>query len=197
MSHSASSSAASQRASHAAVTGASGSGEPKERPVTVTGAGGSGEPKERRVAVTGAGGSGEPKERRVAVTGAGGSGEPKERRVAVTGAGGSGEPKERRVAVTGGGSGEPKERRVTMTGPAPAVMGGVTAVLLSFAITSFVLGRPGCQVSGWRRTGSPLVLGLRPVAPAHHCWPVGPRLWFVSRSRNSGRPQGRSHERRR
>ena len=29
---------------------------------------------------------------------------------------------------------------MTMTGPAAAVTGGVTAVLLSFAITSFVLG---------------------------------------------------------
>src|SRR5271166_3686766 len=102
MCHSASSSAASQRASHAAVTvtGASGSGEPKERPVTVTGA--SGEPKERRVTVTGA--SGEPKERRVTVTGVGGNGQPKERRVTVTGAGGSGQPKERRVTVTGAGA---------------------------------------------------------------------------------------------
>src|SRR5271165_6852765 len=109
MCHSASSSAASQRASHAAVTvtGASGSGEPKERPVTVTGA--SGEPKERRVTVTGAGG--EAKERRGTVTVAGGKA--KER----TGAGGSGQPKERRVTVTGaGGSGQPKERRVTVTG---------------------------------------------------------------------------------
>src|SRR5271165_4440801 len=127
--HSASTSAASQRASHAAVTvtGASGSGEPKERPVTVTGA--SGEPKERRVTVTGASGeskergvtvtgaSGEPKERRVTVTGVGGNGQPKERRVTVTGGGGSGQAKERRVTVTGaGGSGQPKERRVTVTG---------------------------------------------------------------------------------
>src|SRR5271165_5523118 len=113
MCHSASSSAASQRASHAAVTvtGASGSGEPKERPVTVTGA--SGEPKERRVTVTGA--SGEPKERRVTVTGA--SGDPKGRRVGRAGGGGGGQPKERRVTVTGaGGSGQPKERRVTVTG---------------------------------------------------------------------------------
>src|SRR5271165_4947360 len=98
MCHSASSSAASQRASHAAVTvtGASGSGEPKERPVTVTGA--SGEPKERRGTLAGA--SGEPKERGVTVTGAGGSGQPKERRVTVTGAGASGDGwRDCRVAV--------------------------------------------------------------------------------------------------
>ena len=40
-----------------------------------------------------------------------------------------------------GASGEPKERRVTVTGRRRrAGMGRVTAVLVSFAITSFVLG---------------------------------------------------------
>ena len=154
--------------------------------------------------VTGFGGSGEPKEPRVTVTGFGGSGEPKEPRVTVTGSGGSGEPKEPRVTVTGfrrqrgaegaagdrdrfGGSGEPKEPRVTVTGSAPAVMGGVPAVLLSFAITSFVLGAAWMSGQWLAPDRAALGSGIETGRASASLLAGGAAIaWFVSRSRNSG-----------